>query len=168
MLSREKHYLADAPPRLDELVGAVDVLERQLRADDRLEGAGLPLREQLADGGADEPRIEAHQPTEVEAVQADVAPDEPGRVDRRPRSAGRSDRDHGPERAQPRKRAGEEVAADGVEDDVDLELVRQLVVRERLGAEGAHDVELVRRANGAVHGRAERARDLDRRGADAA
>ena len=108
-------------------------------------------------------------PAEIEAREPDVPPDEPSRLDLSPRAADRADRDHRAERRQPRERRREELAADRVEDDVRLEILRQLVVDVGLlGAERATGVELLRGADGRDDARTEGARDLDRRRADAA
>ena len=96
----------------------------------------MPESEELADGGADELGLEAQQPTEIEAVEANVATDQSCRLDLRPRARCRADCDDGPEGLQPREGAGEELAADGIDDDVDAQILRQVGVDVRLlGAE---------------------------------
>ena len=126
--------------------------------------------EQLADRAADELRVEPQQPPEVEALHADVPADEARRVrspaTAPPRSRARAATPSGFSRAIALR---EELAADRVDDHVGLEVVGQLVVDVRLGcAELAAHVELLRRADRGDHPRAERARELDRRRADAA
>ena len=53
------------------------LLERELCADDRPHGAAFPEAEDVLRGALDELGIAADQPAEVEAVDADVAADEP-------------------------------------------------------------------------------------------
>ena len=91
----------------------------------------LPEREQLADCRADELRVEPQQPAEVEALDADVPADEQaglvsGHVPRPSRARGAAE---GPQAGDPLR---EELAADGVDDDVDLQVLRQLLVEIRL------------------------------------
>ena len=86
-----------------------------------------------------------------------------------PHAARVADRDELAERTEPPDGGFEQLAADGIDDDVDPQVVRDLVVDVRLlGAELAAEIELLRRADRGDDARAERARDLDRRGADAA
>src|SRR5947199_324053 len=65
---------------------------------------------------------------EVEALHADVPTDELGGAQLRPRAAGEADRDERPDRPQPPERRREQLAADGVNDDVAAQAVRHLVV----------------------------------------
>ena len=111
----------------------------------------------------------AHEPAEVDALDADVAPDEVRRLHLGPHPGREADRDELAERLEPRDRRLEQVAADRVDDDVDAQVLGDLVVEIRLGgAELAAEVELLRRAGRRDDLRAERPRDLDRRRADAA
>src|SRR3954471_6998975 len=110
--SWNQHHLADALPRLDELVRELDVLEWYLGADERLQCSGLPVREQLSDCRPDELRIEAEQPAEVEPDHADVAAHDPSRLAGVPGSRRRADGDCHAERPQQRERGGKDVAAD--------------------------------------------------------
>ncbi len=147
----------------------LDLVERQLRTDERTQAAGVPQAEQLANGGSDELGIESQQPSEVEAVEPDVAADEARRLDLRPRAGRRADRDDRTERAQPRERAGEELAADRIDDDVHLQVLGQVGVDVGLlRAELTADVELLRRSDRGNDASAECAGDLDRRRADTA
>ena len=87
----------------------------------------------------------------------------------RPHPGREADRDELAERLESPDRGLEQVAADRIDDDVDAQVVGDLVVEVRLGrAELAAEVELLRRAGRRDDLRAERARDLDRRGTDAA
>ena len=74
------------------------------------------------------------QPAEVEAGDGDVAADEQRRVDGLPRAAGVADRDRRAERTQELERRREELAADRVEDHVDLLELVQPLVRDRFEA----------------------------------
>ena len=156
-------------PRRDQVERLVRLLERELGADDRVERAAPPEREQLVHLLLDELRLEAHQPTEVEALDADVPADEPRRVDLLPGAAGEADPDRDAERAQRLDARREDLAADRIEGDVDVvELADLLVAHRPLCAELPRELELLRRpGRGRDVGAAER-RHLDRSRADAA
>ncbi len=86
-----------------------------------------------------------------------------------PEPAREADRHELAERAQSADGGLEQLAADRIDDDVDPQVVRQLVVDVRLlGAELAAELELLGRPHGRDDPRVERAGDLDRRAADAA
>src|SRR5207302_2567725 len=110
--SRDEHHLADALARLDELVRAIDLGERDLRADHRLQCPRLPEREQFPDRLPDDLGLVSQEPPEIETLHADVAPHERGRAELRPHAARKADGDERPERPQKPERALEELAAD--------------------------------------------------------
>ena len=56
--------------------------------------------------------LDARQPPEVEALDADVPADEERRVERLPGAAGETDRERDPERPQERDRVGEQLSSE--------------------------------------------------------
>ena len=111
----------------------------------------------------------AEEATDVDALHADVPSHELHRLQLGPQPSRVADRDELAERPQPADRALEELAADRVDDHVDAQVVGEVVVDIRLvGAEVEAGRELLLRAGCGDDPRPERARDLDRRGADAA
>ena len=111
-----------------------------------------PELEQLARRRRDDVGRVAHQPAEVDALDADVPADELRRLQLGPEAARVADRHELAERAQSRDRGFEQLAADGIDHDVDPQVVGQLVVDVRLlGAELAAEVELLGGADGRDH-----------------
>ena len=124
----------DLPGRLaggDQLLRLVHLLERELGADHGPEGAAAPQRQQFSDLLLHEVRPEAHQPAEVEPEHADVAADEPCRVDRLPRAAGEADPDRGAERAERLEALREDRPTHRVERHVDVVELADLLVGDR-------------------------------------
>ena len=147
----------------DQLVRGLRLGERVLGSDDGPDRAAPPERDQLTGLLLDELRLEAHQPTEVEALDADVAADEPGRVDRLPGAAREADSDRDAERPQRLQAGREDRAADRIERHVDVvELADLLVADRRLGAQLPRERVLLLRARRGRDARAEMARELDR------
>src|SRR4051794_36840316 len=168
-VSGNEDNFSHRPAALEQVERVVDLFERQLGADERLEGAAVPEVEQLGERLAHDLRAQRGQPAEVEAVDGDVAADEELRADVAPRAGGEADRDDRAERVQRLQRVGEDGAADRVEDVVDLDRRRELVVAVGLlRAELERDLLLLRTAGGGHDTRAEVPRALDRRRADAA
>src|SRR5690349_17375484 len=97
------------PPRLDEPVRVGCVAEWERRADERVDRVGRPQREQLFGTLAHELRVEAQQPSEVEAEHGRIATDEPLHARVLPETAREADRDDRPEWIQERKRAREDL-----------------------------------------------------------
>ena len=109
------------------------------------------------------------QPAEVEAVDADVAADEPGRAHVLPEAAGVADRDRAAERLQQAERRREDVAADEVEDDVHLLELAELVVGHASTAPSERgSSSFVRAPDRGDRGAVQRPDELDRRRADRA
>src|SRR5918995_5380839 len=168
-VSGNKDDLAGRAARGDQLVRLGRLVERELGADDRPDRSSLPEDEQLTHLVAHELGPEAQQPPEVEADHAEVAADEPRRVDRLPGAAGEADRDRDAERAQRAEARGEDRAADGVDRDVDVVQLADLLVRDRADrAELARQLELLVRARDGGHPRAAEGPELDRSSADTA
>src|SRR5215211_264195 len=83
-VSGNKDDLPDVPPRLDQLVRVASLLERERRADQRLHRARRPQLQELADRLLHELGLVAHQPPEVEALHAEVPPDQRSGINRLP------------------------------------------------------------------------------------
>ena len=110
-----------------------------------------------------------HQPAEVEALDAHVPADEQRRVELLPPAAGVADADERAQRRQDADTRREELAADGIEHEIRLHRVGELVVAVRLlGTELHAEAALLLGRGGGHHARAEVARDLDGRRAHAA
>src|SRR5205823_3457804 len=67
---RAEDDLSDGATLLEQRQRLVGLRERQLLADDRRHLAGLPQRDELVGGGADDLGRELEQPPEIEAVDA--------------------------------------------------------------------------------------------------
>src|SRR5262245_17918225 len=120
------------------------ILEGEFVPDDRSDSATFPEPEDVLGGAGDERRIAADEPPEVEAVDADVAADEPGGVELLPHAARVADGNGRAHRLQESERLLEDTAADEVEDDVDLvELCDALVGHGLDGAQRARELELL-------------------------
>src|SRR5262245_774776 len=87
MALRNEDNLPHVATVVDEPVGCGGLGKRELRTHDRLQRALLPERGELARRLGDHFGTAAHQPAQVEALDADVAADEEGRVQLLPPAA---------------------------------------------------------------------------------
>src|SRR5438552_471524 len=99
-------------------MGVPGGVEWEARADDRVDLPLLPEGQQLGCALQHEAGLVLHQPTEIDALDTDVPPDEPGNARVLPESAGEADRDDLPERPDRLQRAREHVASDRIDHDV--------------------------------------------------
>src|SRR5215204_2465222 len=162
-VSGNKNDISGRPPRADQVESLVRLLERELGTDNRPERPAPPEGQQFVDLEPDEVGAEAHQPPEVEALDADVAADEPCRIDRLPGAAREADPDRDAERAQRLDAGGEHRAADRVEGDVDVVQLRDLVVGDgAVRAQLSRELALLLRTGGCGDRRAAERCDLNR------